>query len=149
MFRQLLVGGGVSLCNIAIHALVMTSIVRLARDVGTTKTINSRLHPSWLLIGVMVPIISVLMVIHVLEVSVWALAYLLLNATPAGHDVLYFAFVNYTTLGYGDITPAEGWKLLGPLTAMNGVLLFGWSTAFIYAVLRRVLAHIFPDIGTR
>ena len=149
MFRQLLVGSGVSVCNIAIHALVMTSIVRLARDIGTTNAINSRVHPSWLLIGVMVPIISALMVIHVLEVSVWALAYLLLNATPAGHDVLYFAFVNYTTLGYGDITPAEGWKLLGPLTAMNGVLLFGWSTAFIYAVLRRVLAHIIPDLGTR
>jgi hypothetical protein len=149
MFRQLLVGSGVSLCNIAIHALVMTSIVRLARDIGTTNAINSRVHPSWLLIGVMVPIISALMVIHVLEVSVWALTYLFLDATLAGHDVLYFAFVNYTTLGYGDITPVERWKLLGPLTAMNGVLLFGWSTAFIYAVLRRVLAHIIPDLGTR
>ena len=97
----------------------------------------------------MVPIISALMVIHVLEVSLWALTYLFLDVTPAGHDVLYFAFVNYTTLGYGDITPVERWKLLGPLTAMNGVLLFGWSTAFIYAVLRRVLAHIIPDIDTR
>jgi hypothetical protein len=55
MFRQLLVGGSVSLCNIAIHALVMTRIVRLARDIGTTKSINPKLHPSWLLTGVMVP----------------------------------------------------------------------------------------------
>jgi Ion channel len=37
--------------------------------------------------------------------------------------------VNYTTLGYGEVTPVARWRLLGPMTAMNGVLLFGWSTA--------------------
>jgi hypothetical protein len=149
MLRQLLVGSAISLCNIAIHAVVTTSIVHLARDIGATKTIDPRLHPWWLLAAVMVPIVSALMIVHFLEVFVWALAYLFVDATPAGHDVLYFAFVNYTTLGYGDITPVKRWNLLGPLTAMNGVLLFGWSTAFIYAVLRRVLAHIIPDIGTK
>ena len=56
--------------------------------------------------------------------------------------ILDFAFVNYTTLGYGDIIPVARWRLLGPLTAMNGVLLFGWSTAVIYHVLRASLA---PD----
>ena len=104
MLRQFLVGGGVSLVTIAIHAVVMTSIVRQARDIGTTKAIDPRLHPSWLLTAVMVPIVSVLMIVHFLEVSVWALTYLFVDATPLGHDVLYFAFVNYTTLGYGDIT---------------------------------------------
>jgi hypothetical protein len=58
---------------------------------------------------------------------------------PAGTDLLYFAFVNYTTLGYGDVTPVERWRLLGPMTAMNGVLLFGWSTAVIFEVLRRTV----------
>ncbi|MFX8597349.1 potassium channel family protein, partial [Acinetobacter baumannii] len=51
----------------------------------------------------------------------------------------YFAFVNYTTLGYGDVTPLQQWRLLGPMTAMNGVLLFGWSTAVIYAVLSKTI----------
>ena len=54
-------------------------------------------------------------------------------------DIVYFAFVNYTTLGYGDVTPVERWHLLGPMTAMNGVLLFGWSTAVIFEVLRMTL----------
>jgi hypothetical protein len=49
--------------------------------------------------------------------------------------------VNYTTLGYGDVTPVERWRLLGPITAMNGVLLFGWSTAVIFEVLRRIDAR--------
>ena len=43
------------------------------------------------------------------------------------------------TLGYGDVTPVKRWNLLGPMTAMNGVLLFGWSTAVIFEVLRMTL----------
>ena len=59
-----------------------------------------------------------------------------------GTDLVYFAFVNYTTLGYGDVIPVERWHLLGPMTAMNGVLLFGWSTAVIVEALRNVVMMI-------
>jgi hypothetical protein len=83
------------------------------------------------------------------------LAYAIVDVAPAGTDLAYFAFVNYTTLGYGDVTPVESWRLLGPMTAMNGVLLFGWSTAVIFEVLRRTMIGSFsgyPDwhlpIGT-
>ena len=48
-------------------------------------------------------------------------------------------FVNFTTLGYGDIVPAPDWRLLGPMTAMDGVLLFGWLTAVISEVLSLTL----------
>jgi hypothetical protein len=61
------------------------------------------------------------------------------GVAPADADVLYFAFVNYTTLGYGDVVPVERWRLLGPMAAMNGVLLFGWSTAVIFEVLRQAM----------
>ena len=61
------------------------------------------------------------------------------NNQSAGADLVYFAFVNYTTLGYGDVVPTERWRLVGPITAMNGVLLFGWSTAVIFEVLRRTI----------
>jgi hypothetical protein len=74
---------------------------------------------------------------HILEVIVWALAYFIIGAAPVDADRLYFAFVNYTTLGYGDVVPVASWRLLGPLTAMNGMLLFGWSTAVIFEVLRK------------
>ena len=47
--------------------------------------------------------------------------------------------MNYTTLGYGDVIPVERWRLIGAITAMNGVLLFGWSTAVIFEVLRRTI----------
>jgi hypothetical protein len=83
----------------------------------------------------------VLMAAHICEVIVWALAYIVVDAAPGGSGIVYFAFVNYTTLGYGDITPREDWKLLGPMTAMNGVLLFGWSTAVIFHVLNRTMVN--------
>ena len=137
MLRQFLVGGGVSVVNIAIHALVMTTVVWVAQSRGT----QNRSHPSVLLIVVMIPTVTVLMVAHALEVIVWSLAYLMVHAAPVGADLVYFAFVNYTTLGYGDVIPLERWRLLGPITAMNGVLLFGWSTAVIFEVLRRTLAR--------
>jgi hypothetical protein len=135
MLRQLLVGAAVSACNIGIHALVMTAVVRVAQRTAVKET----LRQSQRLIVVMIATVSVLMGAHLCEVIVWALAYALTDAAPPGSDVLYFAFVNYTTLGYGDVTPVARWRLLGPVTAMNGVLLFGWSTAVIFEVLRRTV----------
>jgi hypothetical protein len=75
--------------------------------------------------------VLVLMVTHAFEVIVWSSAYSIVDAAPPGANLVYFAFVNYTTLGYGEVVPVEGWRLLGPITAMNGVLQFGWSTAVI------------------
>ena len=135
MVRQFMMGGGFSICNIVIHALVMTAVVRASQ--GTIALAGSR--PNLLLIAVMVATVSVLMAAHTCEVIVWSLAYGLVDAAPANSDLLYFAFVNYTTLGYGDVLPVERWRLLGPMTAMNGVLLFGWSTAVIFEVLRKVM----------
>ncbi|SEE72206.1 Ion channel [Rhizobiales bacterium GAS191] len=104
----------------------------------STSTINTS-HPALLLTCVMIVTVLVLMGAHICEVFVWALAYMIVHASPDGSDIVYFAFVNYTTLGYGDITPRNDWKLLGPMTAMNGVLLFGWSTAVIFQVLIRTM----------
>src|ERR1043166_956498 len=133
MLRQFLVGGGVSVINIAIHSLIMALGVRVAQ----LASAKDRTHPALFLAAVMIPIVSVLMATHAAEVLVWASAYAILGAAPTGADRVYFAFVNYTTLGYGDIVPVESWRLLGPITAMNGVLLFGWSTAVLFEVLRR------------
>ena len=143
MLRQLLMGGGINVINIAIHAMVMTVVVRVAQKAGA----RSRSHSTILLTAVMIPTVCVLMFTHVIEVFVWASAYSLVDAAPADTNVAYFAFVNYTTLGYGDVVPVARWRLLGPMAAMNGVLLFGWSTAVIFEVLRKTLERL--DISRR
>jgi hypothetical protein len=135
MLRQYLVGAAASVCNIAIHALVMVVVIRVTRVVDELATT----HQTFRLIAVMIATVTVLMIAHLAEVLVWSLIYSATSAAPEGSDLIYFAFVNYTTLGYGDITPVARWHLLGPMTAMNGVLLFGWSTAVIFEVLRMTL----------
>ena len=136
MLDQLLVGGAVSVCNILIHASVMTLVVRVARETAKKRATQ----PSLRFAGVMIGTVLVLMAAHTSEVMVWALAYLFVDAAPVGTNLVYFAFVNYTTLGYGDVVPVPDWRLLGPMAAMNGILLFGWSTAVIFEVMRRTMA---------
>jgi Ion channel len=135
MLRQYLVGAAASVCNIAIHALVMVTVIKVTRIADELATRYQTLR----LIAVMIAAVTVLMIAHLAEVLVWSLTYLIFGVAPDGSDIIYFAFVNYTTLGYGDVTPVVRWHLLGPMTAMNGVLLFGWSTAVLFEVLRMTL----------
>jgi len=138
MLLQFLVGSIISVVAIMIHALVTVGAVGIARSAGLRRTPRPRLQ----LMAVMVATAAVLIVAHTLEAFVWALAYAIVGAAPEGSDLLYFAFVNYTTLGYGDVTPVSAWRLLGPMTAMNGILMFGWSTAVLFEVLRKELEHL-------
>src|SRR3982751_4956509 len=138
MAAQFLIGSIVTVINIMIHALVTLGAVAMARSAGLRHTKRPRFH----LMAVMVGTAAALMVAHTLEVLVWTLAYAIVGAAPDGSDLLYFAFVNYTTLGYGDITPLPSWRLMGPITAMNGILMFGWSTAVLFEVLRKTLEHL-------
>ena len=135
MLRQLLLGGAVSLGNIAIHAAVMATVVGTARRALEWE----RHRPQVRLAAVMVAAVGVLMIARLAEVMVWSRAYGILDVAPPGADSRYLAFVNYTTLGYGDVVPVERWRLLGPMAAMNGALLFGWSTAVIFEVLRQAM----------
>jgi hypothetical protein len=73
---------------------------------------------------------------HFAEVIVWAITYHLVGAAPAGADLVYLAFGNYTTLGYNDLTLSEPWRLLAAMTALNGIMLIGWSTALMIEILR-------------
>ena len=103
MGGQLLLGFLVSMINIMIHALATIAAISVARAVGFKHTSTPRLH----LMAVMIATVVVLKFAHGLEVAVWALSYALVGAAPEGSDLLYFAFVNYTTLGYGDVTPVK------------------------------------------
>lgn len=138
MALQFLIGAIVSVINIMIHALVTVGAIGIARRAGLQQTKRPRLH----VMAVMAATAVALMVAHTLEMLVWTLTYAIVGATPDGSELLYFAFVNYTTLGYGDITPVPAWRLLGPMTAMNGILLFGWSTAVLFEALRKTLQHL-------
>ena len=137
MLRDILVGSCVCVLNIVIHAWLTVATIRIARILAERKTV----HPWRHLVAIMIATMFMLMAAHMLEVFVWAGVYALVQAAPEGADLVYFAFVNYATLGYGDIVPVKEWHLLGPMASMNGILLFGWSTAVIFEVMRKTIAE--------
>ena len=139
---QLLFGLLISLACIAVHAVIMTLVKWTANR--TSHAVHAT-WPSFRSVFVMMAAVSILMAAHVVEIAMWAVSYAVLHAVQDRTQSFYFAFVNYTTLGYGDILPVPRWRLLGPMTAMNGILLFGWSTAVIYDILRSV-AHVTPTL---
>ena len=84
--------------------------------------------------------VVVLISLHALQIAVWAFAYRQMlpdGELPSFEAALYFSFVTFTTLGYGDITLSEGWRLLSGIQALNGILLVGWTTAYLFAVVQR------------
>lgn len=134
MFDQVVVGGLASLTNLIIHAILVGAIIAVVRRIANTDASI----PGFLQYTIVIVATGTLLVIgHFSEVVVWAYTYYWVGATPPDTDLIYFAFGNYTTLGYGDVTPVPAWHLLGPLTALNGVMLIGWSTALIFEILRR------------
>jgi hypothetical protein len=87
---------------------------------------------------VMVGIIAIMMVTHCLEVVVWAVFYYLMCSMPDWQSSVYCSLVNYTTLGEANTALPLHWRGLGGLEGMNAMLMFGWSTAILAAVLLKL-----------
>ena len=83
-------------------------------------------------------IVLLMFLASLMEVFVWAASYLVLNAIEGFEKAVYFSMVTYTTLGYGDIVLHERWRVLASFEAANGIIMFGWTTAIVMAVIRQV-----------
>jgi voltage-gated potassium channel len=86
----------------------------------------------------LVGLVAVLLVLHSLEVSLWAEFYCLRHCFADRETAYYFSLTSYTTLGFGDVVLHRPWRILAGLEAMIGVLMFGWSTASLAAFLHHV-----------
>lgn len=72
----------------------------------------------------------------IVEIWSWAALYLVFGVFDSVEAATYFSTVTFTTLGYGDIVLARPFRLLAALQAANGLFLFGWSTALVFAVIQ-------------
>ena len=118
--------------NVLIHScgtvLLLRLVTRYARPLHQWSPMIGR--------GLLMLLAAVLLLlIHVSEISIWALAYLqspFITQIDSFTDAFYFSSVTYTTLGYGDIVLDDPWRLVCGLEALNGILLCGWSTALLF-----------------
>jgi hypothetical protein len=78
-----------------------------------------------------------LILIHLAEISVWALFYLWRGCMPNAEAAFYFSGVTYTTIGYGDLVLAKPWRLLGPIEGLVGILMCGLSTGYFFVLVSR------------
>ncbi|HEY2841556.1 MAG TPA: potassium channel family protein [Pirellulales bacterium] len=94
-------------------------------------------RPMWTLTR----LVSFLLVLHLVEMSVWAVAYTIAGLFPDFETSLYYSLKSYTTVGYGDVLPPPNWRLLGPIEAAVGILMLGWSTSIIVAPCNASTIH--------
>ena len=137
------VGAGAVLCTILIHALALGAIVNFFR----LETRRGRTGTTYLIdLTIVVLVISISFVAHMIEVGVWALLFIICGEFQTFGASYYHSSVNYSTLGYGDVIMSPSWKLLGPLEAADGSLMFGVSTAIVFAVILRLIQTRFADL---
>jgi hypothetical protein len=82
-----------------------------------------------------------IVLLHLAEIAVWAYLFLWRDAMPSLATALYFSAVTYTTTGYGDLVLPEGWRIVGGVEALTGILMCGWSTGLFFAVATRVYTY--------
>ncbi|HHL41997.1 MAG TPA: two pore domain potassium channel family protein [Hellea balneolensis] len=128
MFVQLLIGAAIITVTIALQAVV----------IGLIESVFYRLKP-WLMkppritkmVIVLIGVVLVIMVGVSINTWLWAAVFLAVDALETLEEAVYFATVSFTSLGFGDITLGEKWRLLSSLAAANGLIIFGLSTAFL------------------
>jgi len=78
--------------------------------------------------------------LHAIEAAIWAVVYLALGALPDGKSAILYSLSAMTTYGHEHFDLANHWQLMGALEALNGMILFGLTTAFLYGMIRELLA---------
>ncbi len=125
--------------TVSMHFVGLLLLLKVLRHAHHFVAKDSMLRQGALILFVVLGIVA----IHTAEIWVYAIVYLLIGALGDLESALYFSTVTFASLGYGDITLDRAWRLFGSIEAANGVILFAWSTAFLFAVTSRlrVLEH--------
>jgi Ion channel len=130
-------------CTIFVHVLPVTATVTIARR---QKKLGPAGMSLWNEIAIAVVIILLALFAHLVEIALWAAVFMMCGEFHDFGLAYYHSAVNYTTLGYGDLLMSPKWRLLGPLEAANGILMFGVSTAMIFTLILRLTETRFIDL---
>ncbi len=140
MLSALFLGTGLLLISLLSFAVAIALVVSLMSRVIRTSYSGESF---WKNVAIMIAITFVMAATHLMEIALWAGAFRASNEISTFEKAFYFSAQNYTSLGYGDIVLSDRWRLLGPLEAINGLMMFGLSTAVMFAALNRLVSGRF------
>ena len=146
IWLPLAVGAVAATGTMFIHALPLRATVDFVRHEGKLRRTGKGF---WSDVGIVSRVVAYALLAHLVEMALWAVLFVICGEFPQFGAAFYHSAVNFTTLGYGDVVMTPAWRLLGPLEAANGVLMFGVSTAMIFAVIQRLVHARFADLDDR
>jgi hypothetical protein len=137
MFIQLFLASVMVVVTVLIHLAGLAALLRVLRV--HQRLVRARFGPMTLLMTAAFGLFA----IHTVEIWLYAALYVVLGAASAFEEALYFSTVTYASIGYGDVLLHRPWRILGAIEGSTGVIMLGWSTAFIVSLLAqmRLLGH--------
>jgi hypothetical protein len=133
MLLRLFIAWSLVAITVAIHAAGLAAVSRPLLRASWTP--DPRYWPvTWLLVRVA----WLLIVLHVIEIAVWAVFFWWQNCLPNMESSFYFSGVTYATVGYGDLVLPLEWRLFGPIEGLAGILMCGLSVSFFFAIVSKV-----------
>ncbi len=143
LLKPLAVGAVPVVCTIFTHALAVMATLSFVRREKRLGREGKSFRNDFLMVMLTM---TFTMAAHLIEIAWWAILFIFCGEFREFGTAYYHSAVNYTTLGYGDLLMTPAWRLLGPLEAANGMLMFGVSTAMIFAVMQRLIQARFVDL---
>lgn len=139
------------LYNLSVAALLVAACTALHAGglLGVNAWLSARLskglHGYWVGLWLLVRVAWAIILLHLLEILLWAAAFVALGCLPDIGAAFYFSSITYTTVGYGDVVLPTGWRNLSSAEALTGILMAGLSTGFFFNYIGRALKMSGPN----
>jgi hypothetical protein len=126
------------LITVLFHVIGLVFINEWVIRAGRLLALRRRILPGFSMILVAATLGAI--ILHALESMIWAAVYQALGALPDGKSALLYSLGAMTTYGHEHFNLANHWQLMGALEALNGMILFGLTAAFLYGMIRELMA---------
>jgi len=136
MILSLAIGAGMYVLTLCVQMAPIAILIRIA----TSRHPHSLTRPSYGANFILIQLVAAFMLLaHLVNIALWAVLFWLCGEFARFEAAYYHSAVNYSSLGYGDIVMSTQWRLLGPLETIDGMVMFGISTALIFALVMRLI----------
>ena len=133
MLSSILIAAILVAITVAVHAAGFALVLR-----SFIKSHTAPPTQPWPIAWLLIRVTWLLILMHVAEITVWALFYWWKGCLPDAEAAFYFAGVTYTTIGYGDLVLAKPWRILGPVEGLTGILMCGLSAGLFFGLVTRI-----------